>query len=77
MTLYLDTSLLVAVLTNEVNTDRVRAWLRGQPTEDLAISEWVRTEFSSGLSVKLRTGRIEAVLRAGETHADGKNFVSP
>ena len=64
MTLYLDTSLLVAVLTNEVNTDWVRAWLRGQPTEDLAINEWGRAELSSALSVKLRTDQIEAVVRA-------------
>ena len=50
--LYLDTSLLVAVLTNEVETGRMQGW------------HWVATEFSSALSLKLRTGQIGAGDRA-------------
>jgi predicted nucleic acid-binding protein len=62
--LYLDTSLLVATLTNEAETERMQHWLGQQPADDFAISDWVVTEFSSTLSIKLRAGRIEAAHRA-------------
>ncbi len=62
--LYLDTSLLVAVLTNEAETERMQHWLGQQPVDDLAVSDWVATEFSSALSIKLRTGQIGAAHRA-------------
>jgi predicted nucleic acid-binding protein len=62
--LYLDTSLLVAVLTNEAETQRMRSWLGQQDVDELAISDWVATEFSSALSIKLRTGQIGAADRA-------------
>ena len=63
--LYLDTSLLVAALTREIKTAIVLAWLDDQEPAELAISEWVATEFSAALSIKLRTGQIEANSRAG------------
>ena len=65
MTLYLDTSLLVAALTNETETGRMQAWLGEQEPSGLAISDWVITEFSAALSMKLRSGQIEAIHRAG------------
>ena len=64
MTLYLDTSLLVAALTNETETGRMQAWLGEQEPSGLAISDWVITEFSAALSMKLRSGQIEAIHRA-------------
>lgn len=62
--LYLDTSLLVAALTRETKTARVLAWLGDQEPAEIAISEWVTTEFSAALSIKLRTRQIEADERA-------------
>jgi predicted nucleic acid-binding protein len=62
--LYLDTSLLVAVLTQEIHTDRIKLWLSEQDVNDLVISDWVMTEFSSALSIKLRTGQIDTNARA-------------
>jgi predicted nucleic acid-binding protein len=64
LTLYLDTSVLVAALTNEAETARMQTWLGERHKGALAISGWVMTEFSSALALKLRSGRIEPVHRA-------------
>jgi len=42
----------------------MQRWLGDQDPELLAISDWVTTEFSSALSIKLRSGKIEAQHRA-------------
>jgi uncharacterized protein len=62
--LYLDTSVLVAALTNESDTPQIQRWLEDQDPADLAASDWVMAEFSSALSIKLRTGQIEPAHRA-------------
>ncbi len=54
MSLYLDTSVLVAALTKEVATGRALAWLAAQALGTMAVSDWVTTEFSSALSIKVR-----------------------
>lgn len=64
MTLYLDTSVLVSVLAHEWASERTRAWLGRQAAGDLVISDWVVTEVSSALAIKLRTKAIDESQRA-------------
>ena len=57
--IYVDTSAIVALLTVEPRTQGVTAWYAGLHATPTC-SDWLLTEFSSALSIKLRTGHISA-----------------
>lgn len=61
--LYLDASLLTALVSSEARSERSRLWLNEQE-DNLLGSEWGLTEVASALSIKQRTGTITAPDRA-------------
>ncbi|OQX12404.1 MAG: VapC toxin family PIN domain ribonuclease [Desulfobulbaceae bacterium A2] len=54
---YVDTSVVVALLTVEPRTPEIVTWY-GELRDTPITSDWLLTEFSSALSIKLRTGQI-------------------
>ena len=59
---YVDTSVIVALLTVEPKTQDVTAWYAGLRDTPYC-ADWLLTEFSSAISIKLRTRQLT------ETHA--------
>lgn len=66
--IYLDTSLLIALITTEKRTARAHDWLAGVD-DDLVTSEWTRVEVASALSIKQRQGVLDAAGRAEAEYA--------
>lgn len=62
--IYCDTSLLVAALARESETERVLAWLRSLNGRELCTCSWTVTEFSSALAMKYRRRELSAPQRA-------------
>jgi len=79
--IYIDTSVIVALLAVEPKTQEVTAWfagLRDTPT----CADWLLTEFHSAISIKLRTGQIteanaKRVRKEFELLADGGLRIVP
>jgi uncharacterized protein len=61
---YLDTSFVVSAFSVEPRTDDCQSWLAENTNSDLIISDWVVTEFSSAISLKIRTKDISVEQRA-------------
>jgi uncharacterized protein len=57
LTLYVDTSALVALCTHERTTADVIRWY-ADCTDDLVCAAWCVTEFASALGLKQRTGQL-------------------
>jgi predicted nucleic acid-binding protein len=55
--LYVDTSVLVALCTNEARTADVVNWYAAC-ADELASAAWCVTEFASALGIKQRTGQL-------------------
>lgn len=62
--IYPDTSIVIAALTPDASTSRIQDWLAEQGAGMLVISDWVVTEVSSALAIKLRTKALDIEKRA-------------
>ncbi|MGP9822676.1 type II toxin-antitoxin system VapC family toxin [Salinarimonas sp. NSM] len=58
MSVYLDTSVVVAALTKESATARIQHYIAQIDVGALLVSDWVVTEFASALAMKTRTGYL-------------------
>jgi predicted nucleic acid-binding protein len=65
--IYADTSVWVALLTQETGTSQVEQWF-GSNSEPLVSADWTLTEFHSAIAIKTRTGQMSAD-QAGEVLA--------
>ncbi len=61
---YLDTCVLVSAFSTEAFSFRAVDWLLQQTEAQLLISDWQITEFSSALSIKLRTRQMDMKQRS-------------
>jgi uncharacterized protein len=68
MPCYIDTSVLVALCTNEDETDRINKWYSNYNGE-LVSAIWCIPEFASALGIKQRTGQLNTI-QAGKAWED-------
>ena len=57
---YVDTSALVAMITAEPRSAALKAWLRSNHEKALVSADWCVPEVASALSIKVRTGALDA-----------------
>ena len=58
--MYLDTSIIVALLAKEAPSNDIKVLLRNLGTQQPVISDWNITEFAAAISFKLKLGTIRA-----------------
>lgn len=56
---YVDTSVIVAMLTNEAKTQGCIDWFSGLKQTPVS-GDWLITEFNSAIAIKQRTGQLQA-----------------
>jgi len=57
---YVDTSVIVPLLTLEPSSENVTAWFANLQEMPVS-SDWLLTEFASAISIKVRTGQLSGV----------------
>lgn len=55
--IYVDTSVWVALMTHETETDRAEAWFEAN-ADPLISADWALTEFHSAIAIKIRTRQL-------------------
>jgi uncharacterized protein len=56
---YCDTSFLVPLILPEATSDKIAAFVRRLPAEELTVSHWTRVEFSSLIAREVRIGGLD------------------
>lgn len=74
--IYLDTSVIVALLANETNAPAIRQWYAKNDAAQFVTADWSVTEFSTALSLKVRTKQIslkqaKAIQKVFDAFTDG------
>jgi uncharacterized protein len=66
--LYFDTSFLAPLIVPEATSDKIAAFIRRLPAEELTVSHWTRVEFSSLIAREVRMGELDvrAAIRADD-----------
>jgi predicted nucleic acid-binding protein len=62
--IYFDTSFLIPLVLPEPTSERVAAFVRDLPADQLAVSQWTRVEFSSVIAREVRMGGLDAAAAA-------------
>ena len=58
--IYFDTSFLVPLVLPEATSERIGAFIRALPADQLAVSHWTRVEFSAVIAREVRMGGLDA-----------------